>query len=114
MVEASYAELGGAGAAVAQLEAEQSSLQARVSMASREVEALEQQLQAEAAAARVLTLQVAKLKRAASELSPQEDSSKRRCFVCQKTCKADGFREHSLQCVHKAVDFSVARAMQGR
>jgi Fe-S cluster biosynthesis and repair protein YggX len=126
VVEASYARLGGAGAALAQLEAAQSALQARVGQAASEAETFEKRVATEAAAARVLSMRVEQLRGelgrrqqqpgAPSSQLPSTTRGARRCPACRKpeTEIRGDFKAHAMRCICRAVDFSVQRAAAGQ
>ena len=121
-VQQGYTQLRGAEDRLAQLEAERSTLSARVAKVAHEAKMFEEQAEEAAAVSNVLELRVQELREAAAGLDvgarltvPSAAGSMvgvRRCPACCKMVAAGAeFREHAQRCIHQAVDFSVRRAL---
>ena len=117
-----YKQLRGAEDRLAQLEAQRSSLSARVAKVAHEAKMFEEQVEEAASVSNVLELRVQELREAAAGLdmdtaaigakAPGSTVGVRRCPACCKMVAAGAeFREHAQRCIHQAVDFSVRRAL---
>ena len=117
---ASYTELGGASAALAQLEAARFTLEGKLAKATDEAVEFERKVESETAATRVLSLRVSKLRSELAEQGTrpatraQGPSARRPCPACRASVRLDEFEGHVTRCVTRAVEFSVARATRRR
>ena len=124
-VQHGYKQLRGAEDRLAKLEAERSTLSARVAKVAHEARVFEEQAQEAAAVSNVLELRVQELRQQAAALhlrgpvapgaAPGSGTGVRRCPACREVC-SEGveYRDHVQQCVHRAVEFSVRRAVQSQ